>query len=153
MNEGGLLVDRASQYARGFLTRPTDGRDLVIANIDGDQWPDTVVANTFGEQPVLHLHGSRPVNFPTANTGAGVQFGLAGFHTASETRSGRITVGQVLTATQETMLFDNGLYVNIHSALATGGEIRAQLIAVPEPSRALLGLLGVVPIAFQRRRR
>lgn len=56
MNEGGVLVDRTAQYAtqsdvvgdQGFLT-PTQNRDVVIADVDGDSWLDVVTAP---DQPV-----------------------------------------------------------------------------------------------------
>lgn len=109
-------------------------------------------ADLLGNLTVLHVHGAGLVNFPAANTSAGVQFDLAGFHTASGPRSGRITGTRVLTAAQETMLLNNSLYVNIHSAAQTGGEIRGQLIIVPEPSQALLALISFVTVAIRRRR-
>jgi hypothetical protein len=53
MNEGGQLVDRSAEYAsasdvlgdQGFLT-PTNDRDVVITDVDGDTWPDIVTATT-----------------------------------------------------------------------------------------------------------
>lgn len=104
-----------------------------------------------GDMTVLHIHGPSPVNFPAGNTGAGVQFNLAGFHTPSGPRSGRITGVQVLSAVQESMLINNELYVNIHSGFATGGEIRGQFIIVPEPSTMLLALGGMACLLRRRR--
>lgn len=52
-------------------------------------------------------------------------------------------------------LVNNNLYLNVHSQLFRGGEIRGQLMAVPEPSTyALAGaaVLGLV-IVHRRRRR
>ena len=51
-------------------------------------------------------------------------------------------------------LFDGETYVNLHSTSYGGGELRGQLIQVPEPSAyaALIGLVSL-GVAFQRRRR
>ncbi|MEM9058577.1 MAG: VCBS repeat-containing protein, partial [Pseudomonadota bacterium] len=54
MNEDGALVDRTSLYAPGFLSTPTDARDVVVADIDQDGWLDIVIANTFEQQPLLY---------------------------------------------------------------------------------------------------
>lgn len=54
MNEGGVLVDRSDLYASatdvpgdmGFLT-PTNDRDVVVGDVNGDGWVDFVTATTF----------------------------------------------------------------------------------------------------------
>ena len=56
MNEGGVLVDRTGQYARqsdvagdvGFGT-PTNDRDVVAVDLDGDSWLDLVTAPTLSD--------------------------------------------------------------------------------------------------------
>ena len=92
----------------------------------------------------LHFHLPGGVNFPAVNTNAPAVIGLAGFHTASGTRSGRVTGSALLTAGQESDLFDNLIYINIHSVGDPGGEIRGQVIAVPEPATAALALMGLL---------
>ncbi len=65
MNEGGVLVDRTSVYASdsdvagdlGFLT-PTNDRDVVVADFNGDQWPDVATAVTISDG--LPKHVSHP---------------------------------------------------------------------------------------------
>jgi hypothetical protein len=106
-----------------------------------------------GNLTVMHIHAPGNVNFPAANTNGGVILDLASFHTASGTKSGRITGSTVLDSTNETRLLDNQLYVNIHSTAYAGGEIRGQIVLIPEPSTALLGLLGSVALVARRRRR
>lgn len=64
MNEGGVLVDRTAEYAvasdvagdQGFLT-PTNDRDVVLADVDGDGWLDIVTAVTLTDneaKPLSH---------------------------------------------------------------------------------------------------
>ncbi len=56
MNEGGILVDRTTQYASdsdvpgdmGFLT-PTNDRDVQCVDLDGDGWEDIVTATTLSD--------------------------------------------------------------------------------------------------------
>ena len=56
MNEGGVLVDRTALFAHasdvagdlGFGT-PTNDRDVVIADVDGDGWLDVVTATTLSD--------------------------------------------------------------------------------------------------------
>ena len=56
MNEGGTLVDRTAQFAaaadvpgdQGFLT-PTNDRDVVVADFDGDGWLDLATAVTISD--------------------------------------------------------------------------------------------------------
>lgn len=82
----------------------------------------------------VHLHAPGPVNFPAVNTSAGVILNLAGVHTPSGARSGRVTGEVVLTAGQEVDLFDNEIYINIHSVTNAPGEIRGQLVPVSCPA-------------------
>jgi hypothetical protein len=59
-----------------------------------------------------------------------------------------------ISDTTETNLLAGNLYLNIHSTLYRGGEIRGQLMPVPEPSTYALvgaGLLGGV-ILLRRRK-
>ena len=54
-----------------------------------------------------------------------------------------------ITPTQVGYLFDGYLYMNVHTSVFPGGEIRGQLLSVPEPSTAALlglGLGAVVPV-------
>jgi hypothetical protein len=50
-------------------------------------------------------------------------------------------------------LFSGYLYMNVHDSTFPGGEIRGQLLLVPEPSTVALLALGVGGIALQAHRR
>ncbi len=105
-----------------------------------------------GSYSVAHFHGPVSVQFPAPNTGAGtLGLGLAANHSPSGSVSGRFTGTATLSAAQETMLFDNEIYINIHSSFAGGGEIRGQLIPVPEPASLLFCAVGGLML-FRRRR-
>ena len=100
----------------------------------------------------IHGNGANTAQFPANNTNAGVIYDLASSHTASGTRSGRVTGTRTLSDTHEGWLFNNQLYLNVHTATLPGGEIRGQLVIVPEPGA--LGLVGgATMLALVRRRR
>lgn len=81
MNEGGVLVDRTALYAsdsdvggdQGFLT-PTNDRDVVIADFNGDGWPDLATAVTIADG--LPKHISHPRIYVNKGAVAGVWQGL-----------------------------------------------------------------------------
>ena len=82
MNESGTLVDRTTLYAsasdvpgdNGFDT-PTNDRDVVIADINGDTWLDVITAVTLGNgQPKAISHPRIYINL--GNDGGGNWQGL-----------------------------------------------------------------------------
>jgi len=66
MNEGGVLVDRTADYAsasdvagdQGFLT-PTNDRDVILVDVDGDTWLDMVTCPTLTDNDQKHLSHPR----------------------------------------------------------------------------------------------
>ncbi len=105
-----------------------------------------------------HIHG------PTTGSGtasftqsAGVLINLAsgGFTFNTSATSGSVVgVSSALSPTNEADLFSGKFYINIHTSTNGGGEIRGNLVAVPEPaSIAALAGLSVLGCAAMRRRR
>ena len=92
-----------------------------------------------GSVTAAHFHGPA---LPNQNAGVQVGIGLANPNIGSTT----------ITALQASDLLSDLWYINIHSTVNPGGEIRGQVQVIPEPSRALLALIGLVPVMLRRRR-
>jgi len=95
-----------------------------------------------GQAVAMHFHG--PAG-PGVNTGVQVNIGsISGLISAS--------IGfAVISASQMNDFLDDKWYINIHTSSFPGGEIRGQVITVPEPSTlALLGL-ALLGVAAARR--
>ena len=66
LNQNGVLTDRTADYAvgssivgdLGFLT-PTNDRDVVLVDVNGDQWLDIVTAPTLTDNDAKHLSHPR----------------------------------------------------------------------------------------------
>ncbi len=107
-----------------------------------------------GNAAAGHIHG------PTASSGtasftenASVLIGLDGLPGWSNSASAGGFSGSVtLTAGQETNLLAGQLYVNVHTATNPGGEIRGNLVVVPEPSSVVISGLGLGMLAGRRKR-
>jgi hypothetical protein len=99
--------------------------------------------NLTGNAVAGHLHGPTTDSPPLAYTeNAGVDVpldGLAGWN-ASATNGG-LNDSVTLTATQENTLLAGKYYMNVHTAVNGNGEIRGQLVVVPEPASLTLLLL------------
>lgn len=109
-----------------------------------------------------HIHG------PTASGGvasfaenAGVMIGLDSDTTwnPSATSGGVFNRTVTLNTAQETALLAGKTYLNVHTGATTGvsainpsGEIRGNLVVVPEPSHAVLSLLGLIMLGARRKR-
>jgi CHRD domain-containing protein len=55
-------------------------------------------------------------------------------------------------AVQLPNLFANRLYFNVHTADYPGGEVRGQILLIPEPAAWMLCLLGLAPLYLTKRR-
>lgn len=101
-----------------------------------------------------HIHGSTASNNGAGFTQtAGVLFTLT--RSSNLATGGTITQTIALNSAQATDLQNGKFYLNIHTATNGGGELRGFLVpaVVPEPSSALLALMGGGSLlAFRRRR-
>jgi CHRD domain len=109
--------------------------------------------NLTGNATAGHLHG--PTSPPPGgyNDNAGVDVPLdsvAGWNPSAT--SGGFDGTVTLSALQETRLLASEYYMNVHTAVNGNGEIRGQLVVVPEPATATLLLCGS-GLALRRRRR
>jgi hypothetical protein len=111
--------------------------------------------NLSGNATLGHIHG------PTTSGGTGSFTqnaspkydlgGLAGFNASAN--NGGFNGGVTIDAGDVAALFNGQFYLNFHTSQNPGGEIRGNLVPVPEPSTyALLGLGAGGLLCWMRRR-
>jgi CHRD domain len=107
-----------------------------------------------GPATASHIHCCAP---DTANAGVALPF--SGFPSATSGTfvntfdlTTDLNFGSGITVASFIAGLDAGLaYINIHDATYPGGEIRGQLVAVPEPSTWFLTVLAFIGLAFAGR--
>lgn len=112
-------------------------------------------ANLTGNATAGHIHGPTSNPAPGSFTQAvGVRYpldSLAGWN-PNATNGGFIGVVNILPADVQG-LFEGRFYINAHTATFPGGEIRGQLLPVPEPSAMVLAGVGLTGTMLRRSRK
>jgi hypothetical protein len=111
--------------------------------------------NLTGTATLGHIHGPTIASGTASFTqDASVLFDLdnTAAWNPSATAGGITNRTITLSASQETELLAGRYYINVHTGTNGAGEIRGNLVVVPEPSAGLLGLAGGA-LALRRRRR
>ena len=116
--------------------------------------------NLTGASTNAHIHGPTTTangnNFTEiAGTMINLQVSPApGFNINTSASAGTITGTGTnpLTPAQETALMEGRTYLNVHTAVNTGGEIRGFLVPIPEPATAVVGMAALGALVLRRRR-
>jgi hypothetical protein len=123
---------------------PATGFGTVVLSADqsmitvDESWSGLTAAAT-----ASHIHG--PAGY---GTNAPVLFPFSGVPAAT---SGSIPEQSfAITPTQVGYLFSGLLYFNVHTSTYPGGEIRGQILMVPEPGMMALGGLGLAAVVYRR---
>ncbi len=56
INNNGTLDDVTATMAPEFITTHTDARDVAVADVNADGWPDLVIATTFEDPPRIYVN-------------------------------------------------------------------------------------------------
>jgi hypothetical protein len=103
-----------------------------------------------GSATASHIHGPTPSSGSAAfNETANILINLP--RVSSSAVNGSIATTLTLTSTQASELLAGRYYVNVHTTANSGGEIRGNLVVVPEPSSVLILSTGL--LALLRRSR
>ncbi len=108
-----------------------------------------------GNASAGHIHGPTAaggVASFTQNTSVLIGLDSGGTWNPSATNGGITNRTITLTGPQETALLDEKTYLNFHTSANGSGEIRGNLVIVPEPSHAILSVIGLAMLGARRKR-
>ena len=112
-------------------------------------------ANLSGSATVGHIHGVTPSTGTAAYLeNVGVLYNLfdqPGWNNSAS--AGGFNGSITIAANHVSALMNGQLYLNVHTSANTGGEIRGNLVPVPEPSTYTLFALGGLGLLGWMRRR
>ena len=108
-----------------------------------------------GNATAGHIHGPTTSSGSASfNENAGVRYGLdggAGWNPSAS--AGGVTATTVnISAGDVPALLAGRFYINIHTSTNPGGELRGNLVPIPEPAAASLALVAGALLTVRRRR-
>ncbi|MEX2113185.1 MAG: CHRD domain-containing protein [Pirellulales bacterium] len=122
---------------------------LTLDDLTGDYTISGTFSDLLGTSNNAHIHGPAAVGVGPAGVIVGLIFDFG-------VTSGAFSGAGTFTAPQMADLLAELYYVNIHSSIQPGGEIRGQITQVPEPASVVLmavGGLALTAVWRARRRR
>lgn len=145
----GLQDGGGARMGMGMVNLSLSGTTLTLSG----SYSGLTTAATDG-----HIHGAAP-----AGVNAGVRYNLVALGnmtvgSTAGTFSGSVNLvplsSGTYTVAQQIADLNNGLwYINIHNSTFPGGEIRGQILPVPEPGTWALGGLGLLALLAWKRRK
>ena len=140
------IIDGAQANAGAGTGSPGTGvASMTYDDVTGVFAWDISWGGLIGTETVMHFHGPA---LPNQNAGVQVNFGAISGLTSPSIGSTTISTAQAAD------LLADLWYINIHTTLEPGGEIRGQVLRVPEPTAVsmLLAAFGGFGL-FHRRNR
>ena len=136
-------IDGAQANAGAGTGSPGNGSaTMTYDDVSGVFAWDISWGGLLGTETVMHFHGPA---LPNQNAGVQVDFGAISGTTSPSIGS------TVISASQGADLLNDLWYINIHTDQFPSGEIRGQVLRIPEPA-AIGTLLAVGGFALLRRR-
>ncbi len=131
------------------------GPGISLDNSNGNLTLNFAYGSALGFVDLLGNYSDSHIHKGADNVAGPVIFPIGGLHTPVGPKSGMYAgVIPGLSGAQQADLLANLYYINIHSSIFGGGEIRGQLVqVVPEPGSVMLLLSGAAAVLGLRRRR
>lgn len=140
----------ANEVPNPVTTNATGTATLILDTVTGKATLSVSFTGLSSGLTGSHIHCCAPAG---ANAGVLVNFGSQLTTGSTSGSFSNWAIPMTFTAQQISDLINGRMYVNIHSSNNTGGEIRGQLTAVPEPGTLLLFGAGLLSVAGRLRKR